>query len=126
MPHKTVPTGSLRRDRGIGARAISVPLATVTSGLSRPLADAPRRSSGHVKARIEQLPKLTVEVSQHSPANESTARSAGRRLLDRALRLIHRRLAVGGLAVAGRRPLDRGCRLPRLECGAVTEEADDH
>ena len=48
------------------------------------------------------------------------------RLLDRALRLIHRRLAVGGLAVARRRPLDGGCRLPRPECGAVTEEADDH
>jgi hypothetical protein len=51
--------------------------------------------------------------------------------LDRALRLIHRRLAVGGLAVGGlaiarRRPLDGGCRLPRPECGAVTEEADDH
>ena len=41
-------------------RAISVPLAPVTRGLSRSLTGTPQRSSGRTAARIAQIPKLTV------------------------------------------------------------------
>jgi hypothetical protein len=40
--------------------AISVPLTSVTSGLSRSLVDTLHRRSGQRQARTAQLPKLTV------------------------------------------------------------------
>ena len=52
------------RDR----RAISVPLAPVTGGLSRSLAETSRRRSTPCRGRIVQLPKLTVRVRFPSPA----------------------------------------------------------
>jgi hypothetical protein len=45
-----------------GGRAISGPLTPVTSGLSRSLAGTLHRRSGHVQARIAQIPKLTVRL----------------------------------------------------------------
>jgi hypothetical protein len=45
---------------GEDRRAISVPLTSVTKGLSRSLADTPNRRSGRTTARILQIPKLIV------------------------------------------------------------------
>jgi hypothetical protein len=55
-------TGNLGRP-DLDHCAISVPLTSVTKGLSRLLADRPPRRSGHVTARMAQIPKLIVKTS---------------------------------------------------------------
>jgi hypothetical protein len=45
-------------------RAISVPLAPVTRGLSQSLADVPHRRSGRTTARTVQIPKLIVRTRE--------------------------------------------------------------
>jgi len=80
-------------------RAISGPLTTVTSGLSRSLADTLHRRSGPVEARMAQIPKLTVRVRFSSPApveNAQLARSFPRTSANRLLLFL---LAAGGLAL---------------------------
>jgi hypothetical protein len=57
-----------RREHRQDHRAINVPLAPVTNGLSRRLADTQLRRSPSTEARIGQIPKLTV---RHSFAPEA-------------------------------------------------------
>ena len=57
-------------------RAINVPLAAVTRGLSRILRDSSPRGSGHMTARTAQIPKLIVRVRFPSPALQRNTRSA--------------------------------------------------
>jgi hypothetical protein len=49
-------------------RAISGPFTSVKGGLSRSLTDSSPRRSGHVGARMAQIPKLIVRVRFPSPA----------------------------------------------------------
>ena len=55
-------------------RAISVPLAPVATGLSRTLTGSLPHSSGHMKARITQIPKLIVRVRFPSTAPQREGR----------------------------------------------------
>jgi uncharacterized protein len=52
---------------------IAVPLAPVTSGFSRSFVDNLSRRSGHIEARIVQIPKLIVHTQNmaHHPVTES-------------------------------------------------------
>ena len=54
--HGLEPRRGHRQDH----RSINVPLAPVTNGLSRRLADTPHRRSASIEAGTAQLPKLTV------------------------------------------------------------------
>jgi hypothetical protein len=66
--------GVIDRDHRSGPRrAISGPLTSATSGLSRSFDDTWSRSSVHVDARIDQIPKLIVRVRFSSPAPARTA-----------------------------------------------------
>jgi hypothetical protein len=56
-----------RRSDTHARRAISGPLAPVTSGLSRSPANSTSRRSGRREFRIGQIPKLTVQVRFPSP-----------------------------------------------------------
>ena len=62
---------------GDGRRAISGPLATGPDGLSRSLADTPRRRSGRTTAPMAQIPKLIVRVRFPSPAPRQKPRPGG-------------------------------------------------
>ncbi len=55
---------SLRRWTGEGSRAVSGPLTSVTSGLSRSLADTPPCRSGYIAARTAQIPMLIVQAGE--------------------------------------------------------------
>jgi hypothetical protein len=62
-------------DRTTNRRAISGPFTSVTSGLSRSLADTSSRRSNAITGPTVQIPKLIVRVRFPSPAPQMKCRS---------------------------------------------------